>query len=377
MSLDEKQQIQNIFQNSRHILIAFPSHDSGEAVGSALALKIFLEKQNKQVDIVSDGFSLPKNLNFLSSSNQIKSALSHLQKFIIKVDVTNAPIDTISYDIKDNYLSIYLTPRSGLITKNELRTAQSTYKYDLIITLNSPDKESLGGIFLNNTDLFYRTPIINIDNRPNNEHYGQINLNNLTASGSNEMVYQILSQNGEREITAEIATALLTSLIISTQSFKTANVNPNTLSYASKLMSLGGDREKIVHQLYQTRSLSSLKIWGDALSKINHHYDLKLVSTTLTRSDFARTGSNEEDVFGLGEELIATAPEAELILIIYESPTENGRVKAVFISEKGKDARELLAPFSPQGNKQRVYMSWNNETVDAVEKMIVDLLKKH
>jgi len=375
MSLNEDQQLQNIIQKSRHILIAFPPHDNGEAIGSALALKLFLEKQNKQVDIVADGFVLPKNLTFLLESNQIKPTLNHLQKFIIKVDVSNTPIDTISYDIKDNFLSIYLIPRAGLITKNELRTAQSTYKYDLIITLNSPDKESLGGIFLKNTDLFFRVPLINIDTRPNNEHYGQINLVDLVAAGSNEIIYEIIKQKGEDTITTEIATALLTSLIISTQSFKSANVNPNTLNYASKLMTLGGNREKIIHELYQTRSLSTLKIWGDALSKIKHYYNLKLVTTTVARQDFLRAGGGENDIIDLGEELITTAPEAELILIIYESPTEDDLVKAVFISEKGKDARELLAPFSPQGNKQHVCMFWKNKTPEEVEQTIINWLK--
>ncbi len=377
MSLDENQQLQSIIQKSRHILITFPPHDGGEAIGSALALKMFLEKQNKQVDIVSDGFVLPKNLKFLPTADQIRSNLNHLQKFIIKVDVSKAPMDTISYDIKDGALSIYLTPRSGLITKNELRTAQSTYKYDLIISINSPDKESLGGIFLNNTDLFFRTPLLNIDTKTNNEHYGQINLVNLTAAGSNEIVYEIIKQNGENTITSEIATALLTSLIISTQSFKTTNVNPNTLNYASKLMALGGNREQIVHQLYQTRSLSALKIWGNALSKIKHYYDIKLVSTTLSCEDFALSGASEEDITGLGEELMTTAPEAELILIIYESPTEKGVTKGIFISEKGRDAREILSPFSPQGSKQLVRMQWSDQSPTTIEANITDWLKKN
>jgi len=376
MVLNESEQLHGLFQNSHHILIAFPPQDNGEAVGSALALKMFLEKQNKQVDIISDGFVVSKNLKFITETNQIHPSLNHLQKFIIKVDVSKAPIDSISYDVKDNFLSIYLTPRSGLITKNELRTAQSTYKYDLIITINAPDKETLGGIFLNNTDLFFRTPIINIDNRPSNEHYGQINLVKLTAAGSNEIVYEILKQDNENNITSEIATALLTSLIISTQSFKTANVNPNTLNYASKLMALGGDREKIIHQLYQTRSLSTLKIWGDALSKIKHYYNQKLVTTILTQQDFVKSGAEENDIIGLGEELITTAPEAELILIVYQSPAEENIVKATFISEKGRDAREILAPFNPTGDRQCVKMRWANKTPEEIEKMIVEWLKK-
>lgn len=374
MSLNEFEQINSVFQKSKHILVVFPSNDNGEAVGSALALKMFLEKQNKQIDIVSDNFVVPKNLKFLNKSDQILPALNHLQKFIIKVDVSKAEIDTISYDVRDNNLSIYLTPRSGTITKNDLRTAQSTYKYDLIITLNAHDKESLGDIFLNNTDLFFRTPIINIDNNPGNEHYGQINFVKLTVAGSNEIVYQILKNIDNQSISPDIATALLTSLIISTQSFKAQNVNPNTLSYASKLMDHGGKREEIIYQLYQTKSLSSLKIWGSALSKIKNYYDLKLITTSINKNDFAQTGAEEDDVWGLGEELITSTPEAESILIIHESTKENDVIKCIFITEKG-DAREKLSPFNPIGNKRMVAIKINNQKIEEVEKMIIDRLK--
>ena len=62
-------------------------------------------------------------------------------------------------------LSIISLP-SKVRSKNELRTAQSGLKYDLIITVNAQDLESLGNVFFNNTDLFYKVPIINFDSHP-------------------------------------------------------------------------------------------------------------------------------------------------------------------------------------------------------------------
>src|SRR3989338_5216265 len=158
MALTDFEQLQKVLKTSKYILVLFNSQDNGDGLASAVALKTFLEGLHKQVEIVSNNFISPKQFKFLPGADTVKPELAHLQKFIIKVDVSKTSIETISYDIKDSWLSIYLTPKQGIIGKQELRTAQSTFKYDLIVTLNTPDLESLGTTFFNNTDLFYKTP---------------------------------------------------------------------------------------------------------------------------------------------------------------------------------------------------------------------------
>ena len=128
MALSDFQQLTKILENSKYILLVFNSPQNGDALASGLALKRHLSKEQKQADIACSGFALPKNLKFLGGSDSVQSELTHLQKFIIKVDVSKAPIDTLSYDVKDDWLSIYLTPKHGAITRNELRTAQTTFK---------------------------------------------------------------------------------------------------------------------------------------------------------------------------------------------------------------------------------------------------------
>ncbi len=376
MTLTDYAQLQKLFQDSHHVLITFPYQDNGEAVSTALALKTFLEKQSKQVDIVSDGFVVPKNLNFLQGSDQIKSSLTHLQKFIIKVDISQAKVDSISYDIKDGQLSINITPRQGTINKDNLRTAQSSFKYDLIIAIRASDLSALGGIFLNNTDLFYRTPVVNIDTHPGNEHYGQINLVDITASGCGEIIYRFLKQT-PGSITPEIATQLLASLIITTKSFKTANVNPTTLNYASELMTKGGDREKIIRSIYHTRSLSALKLWGVGLSSLKHEHSLKLAYLTISHDQFLQAGAEENDIKDLAEELISTAPEAELIMVLFESKDNNQIIKGTLIAEKNHDAKTLLAPLSPHGDKQKVSFEIKGKNLVDAEQEVLELLRKN
>lgn len=376
MALNEIQQLHQLIETSKHILLVFNSTQNTDAVCGSLAWKKFLEKQHKQVDVVCDNFREPKNLKFLKDIAGISPEISHLQKFMIKVDVSNIKIDTLSYDIKDNWLSIYLTPKQGIITKNELRTAQSNFKYDLIITVNAQDLDSLGNVFFNNTDLFYRVPIVNFDNHPSNEHYGQINYVDLTATSTSEIIFKIMSQLGEAFIDEDIANALLTGMISQTQSFKASNVTPLTLNVASQLMNLGADREKIVQNLYRTKTIASLKIWGQALIHMENDPGLGLVWTSLTREDFTRSGAGIEELHGLIDELISNSPEARVVLLLYENPQTADLVQGFLYCDKQHDAKLLLSPFHPEGNKKDASFQETGKKLKELEAEVIEYIKK-
>ncbi|HSR89455.1 MAG TPA: DHH family phosphoesterase [Candidatus Udaeobacter sp.] len=376
MSLNETQQLSQLLEKSRHILLVLNSTQNTDSICGAVAWKKWLEKQNKQVDIIADNFILPKNLKFIVSPEEIQPQISHLQKFILKVDVTNVKIDTLSYDIKDNWLSIYLTPKQGVITKNELRTAQSSLKYDLVMTINAQDLESLGKIFFNNTDLFYKVPIVNFDNHPGNEHFGQVNFVEITATSVSEIIYKTVKQISPFHIDAEIATALLAGMISQTQSFKTTNVTPHTLNTASELMNLGADREKIVKHLYRTKSISSLKIWGEALTHMESEPSVGLVWTSITREDFSRTGATEEELKELIDELASNSPEAKVILLLYENTAGENKVHGFLSADKQRDAKVLLQSFQAEGNKKTASFVIANKTLKEVELEVVEKIKK-
>ena len=374
--LDEYEQIKKLLSEKRHILIVFRPDSEGDALGSALALKFFIEHRHRQVDIVASGFSVPKNLRFLTKDDDsgVKAELSNLQKFIIKVDVARAPIETLSYDVKDGWLSIYLTPKQGAITKNELRTAQSTYKYDLIIAIDTPDLDSLGEIFHNNTDLFYRVPIINIDNRVSNEQFGQVNLIDVNATAISEIVYELLTQLENDLIDEKIATALLTGLIAKTKSFKTASVTPHTLNLSSQLMDRGANREKIIQNLYRTKTVAALKLWGRVLTHLENDRNSGLVWATITRDDFSRSGAIVEDLREIVDELLLTSPEAKIVLLVYENP-QNNDVCAMLYSEKEADAKNLLIAFNPKGDKRRAEITVEDKNLKQVEEELVNTIK--
>jgi len=375
---DEIQQIKKLADDSRHILIVFNRSENTDALSAALALSYCLQKNNKSVDIACPDFIAPKNVNFLENVNTIQSELKHLRKLILKVDVSQTKIESISYDIKDNWLSIYLTPKNGLLTKDELRTAQSSYKYDLIITLNTTELESFGKIFLNNTDLFYRTPIINIDHNPANEHYGQINFIDLNSTSVSEITYQLIKQIWETHLNEKSATPLLTGMIAATHSFKTTNVTPLTLQIASELINHGADREKIIQNLYRMRSLAALKLWGRALTKLKIDPVTRFAWTIITQDDFSISGAGESELQDIIDELISNSPEIDLTLLIYELQNKNGQkiTNAILHSKKGHDMRLLLKGYNPSGTKQEAKITIPDSNLLEVEKQLIEQIKK-
>ncbi|MFH1946739.1 MAG: DHH family phosphoesterase [Candidatus Magasanikbacteria bacterium] len=371
-------QLNKILENKKNILITFPKTDKGDAISSAVALLIFLEKLGKRVDIVCENIEVPQQLNFIKKTKLIKSALNYLQKFVITIDTKKTGLHELSYDHKDNKLKIFITPKQNYLSRDNISTAQSDFKYDIIFTLGTRDLEQLGNIFHDNTEFFYKCPIINIDHSANNSHFGHVNIVDITAVSTAEILYDLLENWQAENISEEIATALLTGMIVNTHSFKTGNIKPQTLHFASKLMHLGANRDYIVQNLYRTRSLSTLKLWGQALSHLQYDKSIGLVWTIITRDDLIRSGANSNDLHEIIEELISNSPEAKLILLLHEDNMidEKPVVKIILDTNKDFNASELLKPYQSSGDKKQAVATIVGKTLKQVEEEVVEHIRK-
>ena len=355
MALSTIAQVKKLLEDRKHILVTFGPHSTGDELSAALGLSLYLKKLGKRVDIVSDGFELPRQFKFLKDAERIAPQFTHLQKFIITVDVREAGVQELSYDVKDGKLRIFVTPKKGFFTKDKLRTAQSDFKYDAMFVIGAPDLESLRSVYDNNVDLFYKVPIVNIDHQPTNEHFGQINLVDLTVSSHAEIVFDLIEKMNGTKIDEDIATALLTGIIAKTRSFKTDNIRPQTLQAASRLITLGADRDFIVQNLFRTRSVSALKLWGQALSNLNADAGSGLVYTTITADDIRRTEAHKQDVPEIIDELIMSSPEAKLTLLLYEDPkAQQYTVHGILAADRGYNGLSILKEYSPTGQPHDV-----------------------
>jgi len=382
--LTQEQQIFEQIKKASNILITFKKTWNGDAVASALAMYLFLKKMDKQVDLVAEKFSLDKLYSFLPGYTEIKNSLLNLRKFIISLDITNTKVSQIKYKQEESKLNFIISPKDGFFTESDITSGASGFKYDLIIVLDTPDLESLGRIYDNDTEFFYQTPIINIDHSSTNEEFGQINFIELTAVSTSEIVFSLFESFGRDLIDENIATCLLAGLIAETKSFKTNNVTPRALMAASALMSLGARREEIVNNLYRSKSLNVLKLWGRVLARLSSTLDNKLIWSTLSAADFLKTSSTEKDLTDVIDELIISIPQAKVIAIIYENQNEaasppvqpSNQANLLLYTIKNLDSLSLAKEFNPSGTKSLSRAVINLPIAEAEKNIITAIQEK-
>lgn len=348
MALTETQQLYEAIKNSQSALITFGREHNVDTISSSLALSLLLKKLDKDNEIVGPNFKLPKNLSFLPNSNNINQNIRNLRKFIISLDVSKTPLDRLDYKIENNRLNIQLEPKNGIYNQEDLKTFNTDFKHNLAFVLNTPDLESLGTLYEENTDFFYHIPIINIDHATENEHFGHYNLINVTSTSIAEILFEIIEKIDIALLDEEIATCLLTGMIDKTKSFKIPQVTPKSLNIASQLIAIGARRDDIIKNLYQTKSINTLKLWGRVLLKLQTSNNQKFAWSQITNQDFKQTKTNAQDLRQVIDEMIANIPTVELTALIYQIENKNF---ALIKSEKPINLLEKLNTFSPQGNK--------------------------
>ena len=165
-------------------------------------------------------------------------------------------------------------------------------------------------------------PLINIDHHASNSEFGTINYVDITASATTQMLLPIIRKieeaTGQDLMDADIATLLLAGIITDTGSFQHSNTTPNAFAVAAELLDYGARQQEIIKHVYKTKSLATLKLWGQVLSKIQFDKDYRFVWSTVSQKDLAETGADMEDTGAIIDELLNNAPGAEVVALIKE-----------------------------------------------------------
>lgn len=373
MALTLTEQIKTAIDSAKNILVVFRNDPLGDGAAGACALAEVLEKLGKQVEVVGSGeLGQAPGLNFLSYAPKIKSRLDQANKLIINVDLAESEVGGLSYELKNGQLFIYITARGAPLTRRQVRAAAGQWPYDLIFVLDCPDLESLGDFYDLRRDLFSKALIINIDHHAANENFGQINLVDLKAAATCEIIFDLLSFLCQDKITGECGTALLCGLLSKTRNFKAPGVSAQTLSKASELLALGARREEIVKHLFANRSVATLKLWGLALARLKSQPEFGLVSLALRAEDFLQTGTAERDLLGMIEELISQSPAAKIVAVFYESSRGGGEhiIKALVHTHDHYDAKILTKAFAPSGSRNLARFNLTNISLAVAESQV-------
>jgi phosphoesterase RecJ-like protein len=159
--------------------------------------------------------------------------------------------------------------------------------------------------------------IVNIDHHLGNTRFGRWNYVNEAEAATGSLVLAVILSLGS-EVTTDIATCLLATLISDTGCFQYSNASPHTMRLGAALIEAGADKDLITEQLYYTRSFAGQKVLGRALEEAQLTDDgicYSVVSQSML-AQFGATHEDLEDVVGA----LRVVETCEIAALFKESP---------------------------------------------------------
>ncbi len=167
-----------------------------------------------------------------------------------------------------------------------------------IIFLDCGNIDRMPVDFLRNGD----NHLINIDHHHDNTRFGDINLVDVEASCTAEIVYDLGVLLGA-EITPPIASALYVGVVTDTGKFMYENTDARTHRVAAALIEAGVDVGDTYRRLYEHVPLEKLRLVARALEGIERRCDGRLAVTAITTEDYEATGADEAMTEGIIDHL--------------------------------------------------------------------------
>lgn len=375
MALEPLEQFASLLQKAKNILILLPQNPDGDAIGSAWAFYFFLKKRESAATIAfANGNTNLEKYQFLPQPETILNKLTGARDFILSFNTKHNPILSSRAEKLEDEFRVYITPEHGAIDPRDFSFTPASFRYDLVVTFNCPDKEATGKIYEENPDIFYEIPVVNIDHHSNNENFGQINLVNLTASSTSEVLAEILEKlNAAAFLDENIANCLLTGIISATESFQKRNTTPKALQIAATLMDKGADQQKIIRYLYKTQPLSILKFWGIVMARLKWDEDLKLAWSPVYLEDFVQSRSDYKNIPLVLDKIRENYSAGKMFLIFFNDTPDSVRGVMKF---NNPTIGERLVPLLGGALKGGLYeFTLPNKNITEAEKEILEKLR--
>ncbi|MBE6047955.1 MAG: bifunctional oligoribonuclease/PAP phosphatase NrnA [Clostridium sp.] len=322
MTLNE---ISKVVLNSNKIGLTFHASPDGDAIGSTLALLNALRYIGKDVYVISK-------------------------------------------EVIDDYLSFL--PLSEEINGKTEKPLEDT---DLVIVLDCGNVERICADLSD-----FNRDIINIDHHITNDMYGKYNYVDSKAAATCEIVFELLNQmkfefnDEDNEKIKEIAMSLYTGIVTDTGSFRHSNVTVRTHTYASKLIGCGINNSYIHNELFGNKPLNKLRLTGEAINKLEVHFDgkvsfVELSLETLERFDMLK--GDTSDIINM----ILNIEGIEVAVVTKE--TEDG-VKASLRSKNDFDVRKIAEIFGGGGHIKASGLKINDVSLQHAKKKILEAIGK-
>jgi phosphoesterase RecJ-like protein len=189
--------------------------------------------------------------------------------------------------------------------------------------------------------------VINIDHHLGNTMYGAMNWFDVSAAACGEMVFDLVQELGV-PLTYEIALHVYITILTDTGSFHYSAISPRTFDICRQCMEAGVEPPKVARAIFDSNSLSRLKLHGAVLNAMELDASGRLATLYVDDALMESMGGTYEDTEGLIN-MPLTVKDIQAVVMFKEHAPDDWRVS---MRSKGDiDINAVAREFGGGGHK--------------------------
>lgn len=313
--------IAKLINTYESFLITTHINPDGDAVGSEVALKAFLEDRDKNVVIVNSS-ATPQGLSFLDPDNEIK---------------------IFPHDVKKEVLE----------------------EVDAVFILDVNNHEHLGSfgrLLEKNTH-----PTVCIDHHEGAEKdFADIIANDTSVAATGILIYDLI-RSMKGNVSRAVADAVYAALITDTGTFRFSNTDERAFTLAAELCSRGVNPFEIHRHVFGSKSWGAGHLLGPVLSTVETAADGRLAWIHVTQKMINDAGAIYDDTDGFVD-LVRAIKGVELVVFFKEITDDN--IKVSLRSNGRVNAFAIADGFGGGGHKMASGMKVDGPMEKAIETVV-------
>lgn len=304
-------EFEDYLRKAKGVLIGTHVQPDGDAIGSSLALSLWLSKLGVESQVLCH-HSPPPYLEFL--------------------------------------------PEIARLVQNPTIEADT----GVLVDLESMDR--LGSL----ASVFERLPrLALVDHHVPHQRPGDLRIVAVNAPATASILADLLDAE-EPGLDADIATCLATGLVTDTGSFRFPNTTPHALHQTARLVELGADLAKIAQEVYLNKDDAAVRLLGLVLARIQTAAEGKLAWATIPLQTFEQAGAEEFHTEGIVNEILSMRSTQAAFLLREARP---GKIRASLRSKGAVDVAKIAQRFDGGGHRLAAGASFDG-ALEAAEKAL-------
>jgi hypothetical protein len=224
-----------------NIAVAVPIDPTVDEMGAALALYLSLKDMGKAMSIATPNTPLVE-VSALVGIDEVRTTLGETSgDLVVAFPYREGEIEKVSYTRDDNYLNIVVKAgEKGLnFTEADVKFSRGSKAPELLFIVGAARVSDLGKLF--DPAILKDTVVVNIDNKPDNQGYGDIIMASNRFSSISEAVANLILSIGAK-MDLDIAENLMLGIATATNNFADPKTSSLAFEMAGVLMRNGALR---------------------------------------------------------------------------------------------------------------------------------------